>query len=254
MARPAITFVPWPVRLALAMVFTGRNLIGRIILGDPDNQTGQDQTDTGRAEDAHGGEAAGIFGRQTAHEPGGYEIKGDGRQDPGDCQALIQRAHDVLFGSEFYKVSTNDGGDNRNTAQKEREFDPGTVGPKNRLGQQHGGHQGYRIGFIKVGGHAGAVAHIVAHVVGDNRRVPRVVFRNAGLNLTNQVGADVSRFGINTAGDTGKDAHQGTAEAQTDQGMESRFSGICPGNREISGQADDAQTDHHDAGDRTALK
>ena len=197
----------------------GPELIGRIVFGDPDDEAGQGQADKGRAENAPGGEAAG-FVAESPHEPGGYEIKGDGRQDPGNGQALIQRAHDVLAGAELDEVSTDDRGNNRNAAQEEREFDPGAVGTENRLGQQHGGHQRYRISFIKVGGHAGAVAHIVTHVVGDNRRVSRVVFRDAGLNFTDQVGAHVSRLGVDPAGDTGEDAHEGAAETEADEGVE----------------------------------
>ena len=55
----------------------------------------------------------------------------------------------------------------------------------------HGGDQRDGVGLEQVGGHAGAVADVVADVVGDHRRVARVVLGDAGLDLADQVGADV---------------------------------------------------------------
>ena len=54
----------------------------------------------------------------------------------------------------------------------------------------------------KIGTHAGNVADVVADVVGDRRRIANVVLGNAGLDLTDEVGTDVSRFCIDTAADT----------------------------------------------------
>ena len=38
------------------------------------------------------------------------------------------------------------------------------------VGQDQGGHQDHAVGLEEVGGHAGAVADVVAHVVGDGGR------------------------------------------------------------------------------------
>ena len=86
--------------------------------------------------------------------------------------------------------------------------------------QQHGGDDGHGIGLEQVGGHAGAVADVVADVVGDHGRVARVVLGDAGLDLAHQVGADVGALGEDAAAQTGEDGDQRTAEAQTDQGMD----------------------------------
>jgi hypothetical protein len=53
---------------------------------------------------------------------------------------------------------------------------------------------------------------IVAHVVGDGRRVARVVFGNPRLDLPDQVGSHVGRLGVDPAADTseqrdGRGAH-----------------------------------------------
>ena len=52
----------------------------------------------------------------------------------------------------------------------------------------------------EVGAHAGDVADVVAHVVGDDRRVVRVVLVDARLDLADEVGADVGRLGVVWAG------------------------------------------------------
>ncbi len=87
-------------------------------------------------------------------------------------------------------------------------------------GQHHGGDGGHRIGLEQVGGHAGAVADVVADVVGDGRRVARIVFRNAGLDLADQVAADVGALGEDAAAETGEDRDQRGAEAERDQGVD----------------------------------
>ena len=76
---------------------------------------------------------------------------------------------------------------------------------------------GHRIGLEQVGRHAGAVADIVADVVGDGRRVARIVLGNAGLDLADEVAADVGALGEDAAAETGEDRDQRGAEAERDQ-------------------------------------
>jgi hypothetical protein len=86
--------------------------------------------------------------------------------------------------------------------------------------ENHGGDNGHRIGFEQVGSHAGAVADIVADVVGDRSRVARIVFRNAGFNLADEVAANVGTLGEDTAAETGEDGNQRSAEAESDQSVD----------------------------------
>ena len=71
-----------------------------------------------------------------------------------------------------------------------------------------------RVGLEEVRGHAGAVAHVVAHVVGDGRGVARVVLGDARLDLADQVGADVGGLGEDAAADTHEHGQQRAAEAE----------------------------------------
>ena len=83
--------------------------------------------------------------------------------------------------------------------------------------EHHGGDDGHRIGLEQVGGHAGAVADIVADIVGDGGRVARIVFRDAGFDLADEIAADVGTLGEDAAAETREDRDQRSAEAERDQ-------------------------------------
>ena len=85
------------------------------------------------------------------------------------------------------------------------------------VAQDHGGDDRHFVALEDVGGHAGAVAHVVAHVVGDGGGVARVVLGNVGLDLAHQVGADVGRLGVDAAADPHEQGQQRAAEAEAEQ-------------------------------------
>ena len=88
--------------------------------------------------------------------------------------------------------------------------------------QDHGRDDRHFVAFEDVGGHAGAVADVVAHVVGDRRCVARVVLRYARLDLADQVGTDVGRLGVDAAADSHEERQQRAAEAEAEQGLRRR--------------------------------
>ena len=61
------------------------------------------------------------------------------------------------------------------------------------------------MGVEQVCTHACNVTHVVADVVGDNRRVAGIVFGNPQLNLTYEVSGNISRFGEDSAASLGKE-------------------------------------------------
>ena len=83
--------------------------------------------------------------------------------------------------------------------------------------EHHGGDRRHHIGFEQVGGHAGAVADIVADVVGDGCGVARIIFRNAGFDLAHHVAADVGTLGEDAAAETGEDRDERSAEGKRNQ-------------------------------------
>ena len=70
--------------------------------------------------------------------------------------------------------------------------------------QSNGRDDGSNIGFKQVGTHSGNVTYVITYVVGNNRRVSRIVFRDTGFYLTNQVRSHVCCLSINTSAHTGK--------------------------------------------------
>ena len=80
--------------------------------------------------------------------------------------------------------------------------------------ENHGGDDGHRIGLEQVGCHAGAIADIVADVVGDRCRVARIILGNAGFDFADEIAADVRALGEDAAAETGEDRDQRGAEAE----------------------------------------
>ena len=138
---------------------------------------------------------------------------------PGDDHALVERVHDL---AAFAWCETK----NVPTIEETIEIAPSTSGKSTaalahvaheQAAEQHGGDQRDRIGLEQVGRHAGAVADVVADVVGDHRRVARIVLGNAGLDLADEVGADVGALGEDAAAQAREDRDQRAAEGEADQ-------------------------------------
>ena len=122
--------------------------------------------------------------------------------------------------------------------------------------EQHRRDDRDRVGLEQVGGHAGAVADVVADVVGDHRRVARVVLGNAGFDLADEVRADVGALGEDAAAESREDRDQRAAEREADQRVQRllRRSGPSGGQRVVAGDAEQAEADDEHAGDRAAAE
>jgi len=152
-------------------------------------------------------------------------------------------------------------GDDGNRAQHQRiHHAVPAVGGEGNAGNQHGSDDGDRIGFEQVGGHTGAVADVVTDVVGNDGRIARVIFRDSGLDLADQVGTDIGTLGENTSAETGEDGNQRAAEGQADHRLHrglDRFGGLFAAGldqHEITRDVQQAKTDHQHAGDGAALE
>ena len=194
-----------------------------VVFGDHDDEAGDHQADEAadeqvRAGDGHAGDGADVA---PADGQRGGDAEADDRQQAGDDQALVERAHDRAVGAELDEEGADDRGEDAGAADGQRIEHrrlPRTGGAAEEdRGEHHGGDDRHRIGLEQVGGHAGAVADIVADVVGDGGGVARIVFRDAGFDLADQVAADVGALGEDAAAETGEDRDQRGAEAERDQ-------------------------------------
>ncbi len=68
-----------------------------------------------------------------------------------------------------------------------------------RNGDDHGGGHRGDVTIEQVCAHAGDITHVIAHIIRDDGRISRIVFRDAQLNLTREIGRDVGRFGEDAA-------------------------------------------------------
>ena len=73
---------------------------------------------------------------------------------------------------------------------------------------------GTAIALIKVSAHTGNVAHVVAYVVGNGGRVARVVLWDVGFNFSNNVGAYIGCFRIDTASNAGEEGLGGSSHTE----------------------------------------
>ena len=196
-----------------------------VVFGDVDDEAGHDQADDAAIEQRRGGEHGRSGGERDAEADQPMDDAGDAdeRQDAGRDQALIERAHDRLRGAEPHEEGAGDRGDDADATDGERQRHHGEqirrVDEEDRR-QNHGGDDGHRIGLEQVGGHAGAVADVVADVVGDGRRITRIVFRNAGFDFADEIAADVGALGEDAAAETGEDRDQRGTEAERDNGVD----------------------------------
>ena len=230
-----------------------------VVLGDHDHQGGQNEADQSGTEQVRGrhafGQHLGIGEDEVADEP-----EGNGGDDAGDDKAAVQCRHDLLAGQVLHEERTDDGSDDRDSTQNERVFNHAhSVARCRKRADHHGGHDGHGVGFEQVGSHTGAVAHVVAHVVGDHGGVAGVVFGNAGFNLTHKVGTDVSALGEDAAAQTSEDGNQARTESQTDQRLDRVVevgvgSSRADQHSHVAGHAEKAQTDHEHARDGAALE
>ena len=194
-----------------------------VIFGDDHDQRGDDEADDAAIEQRLAGEAhlAHLHGGVHADQPCGQRPQQDERQHAGRDHALVERAHDRLALAEPHEIGADDRGDDAGRADGERIehhlHDAIVAAGEIDRGEHHGRDDGHDIGLEQVGRHAGAVADIVADIVGDGRGVARIVLGDAGLDLADEIAADIGALGEDAAAETGEDGDQRGAEAERDQ-------------------------------------
>ena len=227
----------------------------RVVVGD-DEQRGRDGEADQRADvdvAPAGRVARGRLELEAVHHPVGHRQEEDRGEDAGEDQALVERALHVA-GGRLHGERADDRRDDGDAAEHERvEHDRALLlAREGEDAEEHHGHRGDRVGLEQVRGHAGAVADVVAHVVGDHGRVARVVLRDARLDLAHDVGADVGALGEDAAAEPREDRDQRAAEAEADERVD-RVLGVdveAPGQQAVvardaeQGEAGDEHAGH----------
>ena len=146
------------------------------------------------------------------------EWEAGGAEGRRDDQAAVERALDPVGGGT-HGERADDRGDDRDAAHDQRVQGDlaGEVAGEGEHAEEHHRDRGDRVGLEEVGRHPGAVADVVADVVGDHRGVARVVLGDPGLDLPDEVGADVGGLREDPAAEAGEDRDQRAAEAEADE-------------------------------------
>ena len=124
------------------------------------------------------------------------------------------------FGAEFDEVRTDDRRHDAGAANSERikhQDRQVRLTGKEDGAENHRRNDGDGIGFKKVRCHAGAVADVVADVVGNRCRIARIVFGYAGFDLADKIAADVGALREDAASETCEDRNQRGAETERDE-------------------------------------
>jgi hypothetical protein len=238
-------------------VLDRRELRAGVVLGDVDQRRGQRQADHRRQVQVHHRDAA--AGRHRAEDPAGHRVEQHQRNHAGDDEPPVQRVHDLAAVARLDEEAADDRRDDRHAGDDQRVDDAGVAaGLEEEAADQHRGNHGDGESLEQVRRHAGAVADVVADVVGDHRRVARVVLRDAGLDLADQVGADVGALGEDAAAESGEDRDQRRAEGEADHRVQ-QFASAGGGVGGLqdpveAGHADQAQADDQQSGDGAAAE
>ena len=225
-----------------------------VVLGNDHQGRGQCQANQGAVVQHAGAEFSAVERDRVTQYPGRDRVEGDGGEDAGDDQSTVQGVHDLGALGGFDEEGADDGGDNRDTAKYQRIECRRAGGIQQQAAQQHGGDHRHGIGLEQISGHTGTVADVVTDVVGNHGRVAWVVFRNTGLDLADDVGADISALGEDAAAESCEDGDQGTAEGQAYQRVYRILDTHGQQQAVEAGHADHAQSNHQHAGDGTAAE
>ncbi len=207
------------------------------------------------------GDIAELGGRDGVLGATHHEVGERDGSDRGDrcraVEALADRHEGILVDvvASPHTEDADDGGQDADTSGHEREEDQphpsGLVEDRSGGGAENdGGHESDFVGLEDVGGHSRAVADVIADVVGDRRRVARIVFGDPGLDLADEVGSDVGGLGVDTASDAHEERGERSAEAEADQ----KLHGVLTAQEENERGPDEAHADCHEAGDGAALE
>ena len=136
----------------------------------------------------------------------------DNHEDRGGVHTTVEGVEEVGLGSVILR---GDGPEADGRGEDAEAGDPERQGQFTvAVGKRGARDDGAAEGFEKISTHTGDITDVVTDVVGDRGRVARVIFRNVGFNLTDEIGADVSSLGVDTTRDTREERDGGGTETE----------------------------------------
>ncbi len=234
----------------------------REVVGEPQRHDGENNSERRAAGEAPVGRAgARVVEVEIVHD----EESEHGCDRRGHV-ADIDRAHRVehFAGRHAHRHDSDDRREHADAAQDQREHDQldrerARILPVGRdkvrllqrvCRQDYRRDQRHLVRLEHVGCHAGTVADVVAHVVGNRGGVARVVLGQVLLDFADQVAADVSRLGVDSAADAHEQRRQRAAEAEADKNLHRVFAE----HQENDGRAEQSEPDREHPRDSARLE
>ena len=224
-----------------------RALVGAgVVAGHPQDHRGEDDAEDDREQGGAprvadqlgdrlvGGAELGVGAGQVEVGRGGAQ---HGRDRRGDEEAPVDGIERRLARARPGDEDADHRRDRTDGRDEQGEDEP--VGAEGRRAEDERGDEHHGVGLEEVGGHARAVADVVAHVVRDRRRIAGVVLGDARLDLADEVGADVSGLGEDAAADPHEHREERGAEAEALE----HLGRITPVDEDDDGRAE--QTEAH---------
>ena len=134
-----------------------------------------------------------------------------------DERACADRAHQnraSFSAADVDEKNSDDRAEHGNAAQDKWINDGGRISGKRERSHENRADQADRVSFENVRRHAGAIAHVIADVVRDRGRVPRIVFFEIALDFAHEIGAHVGGFRVNAAAESREDADETRTKRQ----------------------------------------
>ena len=218
-------------------------------LGDRDEQERDRQPDEGRAVQLPEREPAVVERLRDRDEP-------DRREQRCHDDAHVERVDDRV---RAFADTREEGADHRREdrdATESQRVQPQVAG-RVRSAKQHHSDRRHRVRLEQVGRHARAVTDVVTDVVGDHGRVARVVLRDTGLDLADQISADVGGLREDAAAEPGEHRDQRAAEREPDEVVDSRLGTVPERAGEepvVPGDTEQTEADDEQARDRAGAE
>ena len=185
-------------------------LVLRVVLRNEDKRHGSRQTNQTTEPEVE----PGVRRLVRTQQPQTADAKANGRQQRGQIIALVERLHRIAVFLRAHDPDPGHGGEHTKGAyhQGEEHALQAEVGIQ-RHPKNHRANIFRRGRFKQIGPTAGAIADVIPHQIGDDRRIAWVVFRDTRFNFADQVCPHISGLGVNATAKLRKQRHKTGAKA-----------------------------------------
>src|SRR5437588_1945213 len=173
-----------------------------------------------------------------------------------DERARADRAHQnraSYSAADVDEKNSEDRAKHGNSAQDKWITDGSRISGERERSHENRADQADRVSFENVRGHAGAIAHVIADVVRDRGRIPRIIFFEIALDFAHEIGAHVGGFRVNTATESREDADETRTEREAHQTFYRVILGEPTGQGVEAANREQSKTHYEQTGDGSGV-